>query len=220
MDKVDNKELMTDIFNWDNITFDTVAKYFAALTTLLIAFEKIRRQFSNFRLRTIIKSDVEILRTCKDAGLNTEQIQTKIDSNLEKLYGKSGSVFFSSLIDTLIGLIICIGFGLWTIKIYSDNAGFSPWIILTVFMSVSGLTMIFKEKKRTSIVRTNPVFTFNIYSWRDLIKGVSFLILFLVLTIAIYLTYGFSAWLILTVALTLAGISLIIKEIEIKIGEK
>jgi hypothetical protein len=211
---------MTEILNFDKINIDLVVKYFAAITTLLLGFNKVRQQFSNFRIRSTIKSDLEILRTCKESGIETENIKAKIDKNVQYLYANTGNFFFSSLTQILMGTILFIGFGLWSLKIYTDNSGFSPWIILTSFMSIAGLSMLFQENKGARITKTNPVFTINIYSWKDLITSVSIFTLFLALTIGIYFVSGFSYWMTLTVVLTIVGLSMIVKEIEIKIKSK
>jgi hypothetical protein len=77
---------MTEILNFDKIDLDLILKFIAAITTVLLGFNKVRQQFSNFRLRSVIKSDLEILRTCKDSGIETEDIQARLDKNLKTLY--------------------------------------------------------------------------------------------------------------------------------------
>ena len=211
------KKDMTDLLDFNKIDLHLILKFFAAITTILLGFNKVRRQFSDFRLRSVIKSDLEILKTCKDSGIESTDIQARIDRNLKTLYENTGNVFFSSFTQVLTGTILFVGFGLWSLKIYTDNSTFSPWMILTSFMSISGLSMLFQENKGARANKTNPVFTINIYSWRDLIVGFSFLTISLALTIGIYVFYGFTYWLTLTGAFTIVGLGMTIKEIEVKV---
>jgi hypothetical protein len=153
-----NLKRMTELLDLNKIDLDLILKFFAAGTTILFGFNKARRQFANFHLRSVIKSDLEILKTCKESGLDTSDIQARIDKNLKSLYGNTGNVFFSSFTQVLMGTVLFVGFGLWSLKIYTDNSSFSPWIILTSFMAISGLSMLFQENKGARENKTKSSF--------------------------------------------------------------
>lgn len=212
-----------DLSNFTSgITLDLIIKFAASATTFLIAFKNLQRYFSNHRKRVLLKTDLELLKLFTDNNLDSNLIRSRIKRVEKDVYADKRNYWFASIIEVLVGLFLFVGFGLWSLKIYTSNNGFSPWLILTTFISVLGLSMLFQENENDKAKEKNrkAVFSLEIYSWRKLVTAVSIIVLFVTLTVVIFILYGLSFWHILTILLVIAGFSQLADEIKLTFQEK
>lgn len=123
--------------------FDIYPKLIVALSGLIALFIKIKDAYSPTRTKQNIKLDLEIYEMIKNNNdFNKADLKRTIEGNIKKSMNKDGS----GLINFTVGLAVFVGFGLWTINIYQTYESFNGWIILTLFCSMVGFSMLFGEE--------------------------------------------------------------------------
>jgi hypothetical protein len=193
---------------FDNI--DMYPKIIIALTGLIAAFIKIRDSFSSTRNKEKIKLDLEIYELLnKNGDFDKRELKETIEKNISN----SLTTEENGLTNFFIGLVVFVGFGLWTIDIFQSYDAFNGWIILTAFCSLTGLTMLFGEndKKKSKDVffqigfydKTNFQFAFVITGLTALLTP-----------ILILKMDGFSFWYFLTGLFFIIGLMSLIKNIK------
>ncbi|HMJ68170.1 MAG TPA: hypothetical protein VK508_04720 [Cyclobacteriaceae bacterium] len=203
------------------IDYNLGIKFFASATTVLIAFKNLRRYFINSSRRNHLKSDLEIYKQLQESNLEITAIKHEIDRTVNLLYKNKARLFSSSPAEVVGGLLLFFGFGFWTLALYNENNGFSPWAILTSLLCIAGLSNIFQEREaKSKKKKSDPSFTLSLYSWRSFIMGISIVILSVGAIFWIYVSSGFSFWQLIPGVVIMAGIAMIFDEIEITSGKK
>jgi len=72
------------------------------MAVAIVTVNRPKGQLSKYKLRSIIKAVLEILKTCNEASLETKQIKEKIDKNINSLYSENPNYFLSSFTDILV----------------------------------------------------------------------------------------------------------------------
>lgn len=121
-------------------SIDLYPKILVALTGLIAAFIKIKDTFSYIKRKQELKLDLEIFELVKNNG---EFENKNLKRNIENKISNSFDEGNTELTNFFVGLVVFVGFGLWSIDIFQSYESFNGWIILTTFLSVSGLSMLF-----------------------------------------------------------------------------
>ena len=104
--------------------------------------------------RTRLKTDLEILEKLDKDSERFQILNSHIDETIKDMYGerKSGTKVHSPG-ELIMGIILLVGFTFWSVYIYTQNQGFSWWILLTGFMAFAGFGMILNgfEKKQPKV---------------------------------------------------------------------
>ena len=92
----------------------------------------------NPRLRSKLKSDVEILSKLDPESKAHATLKKNIEVAVEQLYPSSGQPAQKVIVsDVIFGVIFLVGFGFWTAYLVRD--GFSNWALLTGFFAFAGV---------------------------------------------------------------------------------
>jgi hypothetical protein len=139
--------IFDEILNINNDIYGII-KVFVTISGFLALLLRLRESFSDLQRRHNLKTDFEILELAQNTNsTKTDLIKEKVETEIYYLYDKerftSGGV-----LSFIIGVIVTIGFSLWTVNIYQNSEGFNPWAILTMFMSGVGISTIFDNDKK------------------------------------------------------------------------
>lgn len=191
-------------------SIDIYPKIIVALTGLIAAFMKIKDAYSSTRHKENIKLDLEIYELLnKNGGFDKEELKETIEKNISNsLTGEE-----NGLTDFLIGLVVFVGFGLWTIDIFQSYDTFNGWIILTAFCSLTGLSMLFGKTDKTK--SKEVFFQIGFYDKSNFQFGFIITGLTAILTpILILKIEGFSFWQFLSGLFFIIGLMSMIKNIK------
>ena len=137
-------EIIESILNFEIIEILKVAVAIITVTTIFLNF---RDKFSNIQAKALLKTDFEILEKAKEIqSIDGEIIQKHIKSEVESLYSENKP---NKLFNFLYGGSLFIGFGWWTIEIILNSNSFNGWCILTMMISLVGITIIFDNKNKS-----------------------------------------------------------------------
>jgi hypothetical protein len=193
---------------FDNI--DIYPKIIVALTGFIAAFIKIRDSYSSTRHKENIKLDLEIYELLDKSGdFEKAELKEKIQKNISNTLTNEEN----GLTNFFVGLVVFVGFGLWSVDIYQTHESFNGWIILTTFCSLTGLSMLFggNDKRKSKAVfyqigfydKTNFQFGFIITSLTAILTP-----------ILILKMNGFSFWQFLSGLFFVIGLMSVIKNIK------
>lgn len=120
------------------------------MSGIIAAFLKIREGLSVHRKKQELKTDLEIY----ELSIKNQIATSELKEHIEKRVNKLPDIKNDSLTNFLTGTAVFVGFGLWSIDIYQSSPGFNGWIVLTLFCSLVGLSMMLgktveKESKQT-----------------------------------------------------------------------
>jgi len=192
---------------------ELIQKITLIVTGVIALLFKVKNYFSVKNQKQDLKLDIEILDSLKK--LNNPKIGTleeKIINDLEKIYDKK-IIHSSGFTGLIIGLTFFIGFGWWSINIYNNHSEFNPWIILTMFFSGSGISMILMDTSRT--IKNEPFFKIGFYEKSNMRFGLIISIISgLTLFILIIKLESFSLWEFLSGFIFLYGLFMIGKNIR------
>ena len=105
------------------------------------AYSLYRFRDLNPRLRSKLKSDVEILTKLDPDSKAYATLKSNVEIAVEKLYPSSEQHEQKVVVsDVAFGVIFLVGFGFWTAHLVSD--GFSYWALLTGFFAVTGVGLL------------------------------------------------------------------------------
>jgi hypothetical protein len=120
---------------WWEVSLQAIV-LFAGLATSLYKLMQ-HRSDSRAQLRT----DLGVLKGLKSDDPSYQLVKAHIDSKIAKIYAPTaGQGVVRNWEDLIIGLVMLLGFGLWTAYLCRD--GFSWWGLLTGFIALSGFTLI------------------------------------------------------------------------------
>ena len=180
------------------------------MSGIIAAFLKIREGLSIHRKKQELKTDLEIY----ELSIKNEIATSELKENIEKRVSKLSDIKNDGLTNFITGTAVFVGFGLWSIDIYQNNPDFNGWIVLTLFCSLAGLSMMLgrteeKEPKETFIqihFKDKKNFQFGIII--TLLGG-------LITPILILKSDGFSFWQFLSGLFFFIGLISLIKNIKI-----
>jgi hypothetical protein len=139
---------------------ETYLKIIVGIIGAVVTFRKLRASFASVKRKQELKLDLEILEKLKtNDDFEVSEIEEKINYKLKKAF-ESGT---EDITNFFVGIAVFVGFGFWSIDIFRNYSEFNGWIILTLFCSLIGLSMIFghDDKKRRKEFFTKLVFTTN-----------------------------------------------------------
>ncbi len=117
--------------------------------------------------------------------------------------------------DFFIAIAVFIGFGFWSIDIFKNSENFNGWIILTVFCSLTGFTMIFGDSTEEKKDDKEPFYKIGLYDKKNFNFGVIVTLFTGILTpILILKMDGFSFWQFLSGLFFIIGFGGIIKSVK------
>ena len=192
---------------------ESIQKIILIATGIVALILKIKNIYSLKNQKQDLKQDIEILDLLKKQNNpNIENIERKIDTNLRKLYDDN-TLTDSGISGFILGITFFIGFGWWSVNIFNNSLEFNGWIILTMFLSASGLSMIAMDTTRFR--KNEPFYKIGFYEKSNMRIG---LILSFIggfsLWILIVKLQSFSFWEFLSGLVFLYGIFLILKNIK------
>ncbi|MFA5432541.1 MAG: hypothetical protein WC319_06665 [Candidatus Paceibacterota bacterium] len=195
----------------DNINnLETYAKILVGITGAIATFGKIRESFTSIKRKQELKLDLEILDKLKNNGnIQTENIEEKINSSLKKAFENKSE----NLTTFFIGIAVFVGFGFWTVDILNQSQSFSGWIILTLLLSLVGLSMIFGNNEKK--IEKGIFYQIGFYDKSNFRFGIIITLFTGFLTpILILKLNGFSFWQFLSGLFFLIGIGSLIRNIK------
>ncbi len=191
-------------------SIDIYPKIIVALTGLIAAFIKIKDTYSTTRNKENIKLDLEIYELLnKNGDFNKTILKEKIEKNISKSLTSEEN----GLTNFFVGLVVFVGFGLWTIDIFQSYDFFNGWIILTAFCSLAGLSVLFgkNDNKKSKDV----FFQIGFYDKANFIFGFIITGMTAILTPVMILKIdGFSFWQFLSGLFFIIGMMSMIKNIK------
>lgn len=186
------------------------AKILVGLTVAIAAFGKIRESFSTSRKKQELKLDLEILEKLKN---NTNLFDKSIEENVKSKISKSFENSSDNLTNFLVGIVVFVGFGFWTIDIYQSSPSFNGWLILTLFCSLLGLVMLFGKEEK--YLRKEVFFTIGFYDKDNFKYGVLITLFSGIITAVLVLKLdSFSFWEFLSGLFFLIGSGSLIRNIK------
>lgn len=208
------------MINFSDIELEIGLKIISGLTALIALILRIWEGFSYSWKKQALKIDLEILDLAKNnETLDSDLIVKNLTDRISKMYVNASSKN-DNFRNFLIGMVLFLGFSWWSIDLLGTHKLFNPWIILTGFMAVIGLALMFvrDNKKSKESLSDSPFFVFEISKKSDFVLGFVIFTIFGLISWAIILkSAGFSFWIVLTGVFTLLGLGMIISEIRIRI---
>ncbi len=189
---------------------ETYLKIIVGIIGAVVTFGKLRESFASVKRKQELKLDLEILEKLKSNNeFDTSEIEEKINLKLKRAFD-NGTENVSNF---FIGIAIFVGFGFWSIDIFQTYTEFNGWIILTLFCSLIGLSMILgnEDKKEDKGV----FYQIGFYDKTNFQFGIVITLLTGILTpILIWKLNGFSFWQFLSGLFFVIGIGSLIKNIK------
>jgi hypothetical protein len=127
--------------------FELILKWLIAITGLLSVVAKMADTFSQIQKKKNLKTDLELIEKINLNNLKIEdrdKLKEQPSIILEKFLSLQETQ--TKWFDVLYAIILFVGFGWWTVFIYEMNSGFSPWAILTGFVSLVGFSLLVDTK--------------------------------------------------------------------------
>lgn len=195
----------------DNLNhIETYLKIIVGIIGAVVTFRKLRESFASVKRKQELKLDLEILEKLKaNDEFDRSEIEEKINYKLKKAF-ESGT---ENITNFFVGIAVFVGFGFWSIDIFRTYSEFNGWIILTLFCSLIGLSMIFgnDDKKEDKGV----FYQIGFYDKSTFKFGIFVTLLTGILTpILIWKLNGFSFWQFLSGLFFVIGIGSLIKNIK------
>ena len=196
--------------NYNNL--DSLFKIIIGLIGSILTLRKLMGSFADSKRKQEIKLDLEILEKLKENNeIDTTKIKKRISQNMENAYSLNKD---SNWYNFILGIVITIGFGVWTIDIYSNSERFNGWIILTVFCFVAGISMVLGLDKE--VTKEKTVFMkFGLFDKSNIRFGIIISIFTGILTPILYFKQnGPSFGLFISGLFFLIGLATIIRNIK------
>ncbi len=195
----------------ENISnIETYLKIIIGIIGAIATFGKLRENFDSLKRKQELKVDLEIFEKLKNNNeFSTQDLEEKIKLKLK-------SAFLDrtyNLNNFFVGIAVFIGFGFWSIDLLRNYEYFNGWVILTLFLSMIGLTMILgnSEDKDEGEIFLKVAF----YGKKSFQFGVILSLVCGILTgVLIWKLDGFSFWQFLTGLLFIVSITTILRSIK------
>ena len=193
-----------------SIDLETWHKIFIGASGVLVVFLRLRESLSVLRRKQELKTDLEIYELSKSNNLSTTALRDYLEKRINQL-SQANKDHLSSFIT---GAVVFVGFGLWSIDIYTNSNDFNGWIILTIACSLIGLLQMLgrtdeKKTKETFLqihFKDKSNFQFGVFI--TLLCGITTPILFLK-------SGEFTFWQFLTALFFMIGLFSLMKNITI-----
>lgn len=182
---------------YTQIDIDVISKILLIVTSLLSIILVIKNDFTVIYKKQKLKRELEILNLLNGTGIDNEILCSAIKKDLISIYTKSPKNTNFTLY--VIPLVLFIGFGLWTLEIYKQD-GFNPWILLTLFLSLIGVSMALSKPISKMKNNDKPFVKIGFYI-KPIFFGL-FLIFFSGIIILILLKYSI-IWILIPFAILL-----------------
>lgn len=189
---------------------ETYLKIIVGIIGAIVTFGKLRESFASIKRKQELKLDLEILEKLKsNEQFDSSEIEEKIKIKLKTAFENRTE----NLTNFFIGIAVFVGFGFWTVDIFKNNEEFNGWIILTLFCSLIGFTMIFENSEKT---KDKGVFYQIGFYDKDNFKFGVILSLFtgVLIPILIWKLKEFSFWQFLSGLFFIIGIGSLIRNIK------
>ncbi|MFZ5981714.1 MAG: hypothetical protein ACOYVF_13910 [Candidatus Zixiibacteriota bacterium] len=123
-----------------DIDWELVFKAIGAIVGAFVSLYQLRN--IKPRLRSTLKSDIEILNLLKPDEPGYRAVKEHVDSKIRLLYKplrekRSGGLKIYSWPDFALGIIFLPGFLIWTVYLF--RGGFNGWGLVTAFFAIAGL---------------------------------------------------------------------------------
>ncbi|MEM9276463.1 MAG: hypothetical protein AAGA80_26470 [Cyanobacteria bacterium P01_F01_bin.143] len=163
----------------------------------IAALVRLRTSFSTFRRKQELKTELEIYEMMRNSDdFNIEEAKEFIENKISEVFNPKEN---DKLRTFFIGLVVFIGFAWWSIDIYQNQIGFSGWIILTMFLSAIGISLMLDITESEKTQKERPFYVIRLYSKSDLSLGLVFLLVGGILTpILFYKLGGLNFWMFLS----------------------
>lgn len=142
--------------------FEFYSRFVLGGTGIFAIIMQLRSYFSESRRKQKLKTDLEILELSEksklaESGIIRQRVIEMIDNTYNsEVRGDRGISNF------ITGIVVFIGFGLWTIDILKKSyPDFNAWSILTLFCALAGLSMLLFDNRK--LPRDKPFITIGIY---------------------------------------------------------
>ncbi len=173
---------------------------------------RLRTSFSAFRKKQELKIELEIYEMMQDSeDFDTVEAKEFIENKISEVFNPKDNdklrVFF-------VGLVVFIGFAWWSIDIYQNQSGFNGWIILTLFLSVIGISLMLDISESEKVEKEKPFYLIGLYSKSDLSIGLILLLTGGILTPILYYKLGLTFWIFLPVLSFILGLIAILRNIR------
>jgi len=187
--------------------------YLKVLLTVVggvVSIGKFREYFSTIKNKQELKLDLEIIEKLKQIdNFDSDRIEKITRVKLEK-YFESNS---ESITDFFIGMVMLVGFGYWSIDLFSSSVKFNGWIILTVFCSLTGLTLIIGNKPVQ--LEKDVFYKIGFYDKKNFVSSLVIMIFAGILTpILLIKIDGFSYWQFVSFLFFLFGFISLLRKIK------
>lgn len=189
---------------------DIYPKIIVALTGLVAAFIKIKDSYSTTSQKQEIKLDLEIYELLNKSG-DFESVRLK--KTIEDKMNNSMDRNNDGLTNFFVGLVVFVGFGLWSIDIFQSHNSFNGLIILTTFVSFIGLSVMFGGDRN---LKSKQVFyKIEFYDKSNFVWGFIITMVTAVLTpVLIIKMEGFSFWQFVSGLFFIVGLFSLLKNIK------
>ncbi|KEO72229.1 hypothetical protein [Anditalea andensis] len=196
-------------FLFDN-NMDILPKILIVLSGVFALIKKSKDHLSSLRSKQELKLDLEIYNLLKK---HTELFKPEVSDSIEKKITIEYIDEKNDISTFVTGLVVFIGFGLWSIDLYMNQNKFNPWIIATLFMALTGFSLIFEKKSNTK--QEGPFYQIGFYNKSNLQFAFIFFVIFIIITPLIYYYNGiFSFWLLCSGVFLIISINAISRSIR------
>lgn len=155
---------------------------------------------------------MEILNQSKEnSNLNTTLIEQSIKTRINNTYQDNVKSKFTNFI---LGIIVFIGFGWWSIDLMKVGDDFNPWVMLTVFFSCIGLLMIFDDGSK--VKDKSPFYAIEFSDKSNFKTGCIFSIATLIAIGILIFNQIINGWLILPTVFFFVFVFAVINNIKFK----
>ena len=189
---------------------EVIGKVIVGITGGLAAFGKLRETFASIRRKQELKLDLEILEKIRsNEKFDSVPIEEKINKKLANAFEDTADTWTNFL----VGITVFVGFGFWTVDLFNKSESFNGWLILTLFCSLLGLSMLFSK---TDNKKSKEVFyQIGFFDKANFQTTVIITLITGILTpMLIWKINGFSFWQFLSGLLFVIGIASLFKNIR------
>jgi hypothetical protein len=193
---------------------------FIAVTGLVSVILKLIDSLTSNQRKKELVTDLELLSKASTLDLTIDE-KEKIKQQTSKVlkdfieYRNTKINWF----DLFYALSLFVGFGWWTLEIYTLSSGFNPWIILTTLFSFIGLALVIDTNWMKKVQESKD----NVLLKIIINKDIKFAVVVLGTTITLGLMLYFKLicyhnWMIIPAAIFLIGLKLLFDSIKFKKG--
>lgn len=171
---------------------------------------KIQEVVSQKIRRDSLKTAVDIYSLIKDDKLiDAEELAAYIAEEVSLVYTSRHSrrLKFSNFV---FGIVIFVGFFMWSTSLFFKFASFSPWVIVTAFVSAAGLALILDPTQSKVAGESSEFYRISFYNRSSFVIGVALTSVFSIVSVGlVYYQSTWSWWYMLIIIMLFVGTSAI-----------